>query len=180
MFNEKLDLYVCQRDENGKMRVIREFDTFNDFFRYYHREENIRELLVNDPDVRVEGYHCRQYWEFPGTTCYGNVLYDKYDHLYSVERLVGMFREWRSIRRYNWMSSRHGRTNSAWGRLRHMRTTQEIRQSCAVTEDEKEVNALPRPRRGHHNLPTLWDDKWVKAQKSWKWQSKRRHQWKPK
>ena len=76
-----------------------------------------------------------------------------------------------------WKHSR-GRKRSAHGRFRHMRTLQEMRQSCAFTEDEKEVNV--RPRRSKANIPTFWDDVWVRNQKSWKRQSKRRRQWKPK
>ena len=58
-------------------------------------------------------------------------------------------------------------------RCRHPRTTALKRYSCAP--EQQQYNRL-----SWKNLPSLYDDKFRLTQKSWKSQSKRRHQWKPK
>jgi hypothetical protein len=68
--------------------------------------------------------------------------------------------------------------------FRGIRTANEYRQNAAhVAEYEPEYGALVRGSRRGYNLPSAWDDKpnsvWH-SRKSWKHNSKRRHQWKSK
>ena len=56
------------------------------------------------------------------------------------------------------------------GYIRHMKTTQELRQNADVEYEE-----FVRPKR--RKLPTCWDDIPRGLQRSWKKQSKKRKQW---
>lgn len=38
---------------------------------------------------------------------------------------------------------------------------------------------LVRAKRNKNNLPDPWDTQWIKIQRNWKWQSKKRRQWWP-
>jgi hypothetical protein len=62
--------------------------------------------------------------------------------------------------------------------LRHMATTQEIRENDFLNYDEDavEYRIKARGRRRKACLPTVWDDYWRRPQKNWKQQ--RRTQWK--
>ena len=46
--------------------------------------------------------------------------------------------------------------------------------------NDEEFAPKVRGRRSKANIPTSWDDARRHAEKCWKRQSKRRHQWKPK
>lgn len=69
----------------------------------------------------------------------------------------------------------------AYGYVRHPRTTQERRWTHAW-DDEQDEHILCRVRvrssRSDRHLPDEWDDICSHNDKSWKTQSKRRHQWK--
>lgn len=56
-----------------------------------------------------------------------------------------------------------------WAFLRHPRTTQERR----ANQDRND----PYVRGKRRKLPTAWDDQIIRKQKSWKYLSKRRRQW---
>ena len=56
-----------------------------------------------------------------------------------------------------------------WAFLRHPRTTQELR----ANQDRND----PYVRGQRRNIPTAWDDQFVHKQKSWKYNSKRPHQY---
>jgi hypothetical protein len=62
--------------------------------------------------------------------------------------------------------------------LRHMATTQEIRENDFLNYDEDavEYGIKVRGSRRRRSLPTVWDDYWRYSQKNWKQQ--RRTQWK--
>ena len=102
------------------------------------------------------------------------------DVLITPDRLIGMRRAWthrryvQSIRR---RQARYGRrTKQAYGGFRRPHTTTEKRAFCSL-KDEEYTN-LGRARRSIPNLPDTWDDVYAHADKSWKTQSKRKHQWK--
>lgn len=93
--------------------------------------------------------------------------------LADLELWYEKYREYRAKvriakRRY---SKRSGRCRGNW---RAPKTQNELRQAWAV-----ECDGEPRikPRRNMANLVTAWDDKPVRPQKSWKWQSKRKTQY---
>lgn len=56
------------------------------------------------------------------------------------------------------------------GMLRHPRTTQERRRWFA---DKEDIDL--RPRRAPHALPQVWDDLWIRHQRSWK--ANRKSKW---
>lgn len=72
---------------------------------------------------------------------------------------------------------RVSRRKPAYGSFRYIKTTQERRMSLAFDE-ENFVKC--RSSRTDANLPNSWDDIDSHNDKSWKTQSKRKHQWKPK
>ena len=66
------------------------------------------------------------------------------------------------------------KSGCCYGRFRSPATTNERRQAFP-NEDEGEPPI--RGRRRAHSLPNTWDDVHSDSQKSWKYQSKRRHQY---
>ncbi len=80
---------------------------------------------------------------------------------------------------YRNKNQRQGRkTNWCYGRYRTLNSSNE-RRSAWVNEDDGEPAI--RGARNANNLPNSWDDDSSQdAEKSWKKQSKRRHQWRPK
>ena len=113
--------------------------------------------------------------------CY--LCYDQFDKHYSRDRLVGLYRIWRDDRRKRyrrgWMS--HGWKRGAWGGYKEPCITHELRWAEAWDDEEfAPKKGFARPRRRGRNLPNAWDDEISRSEKSWKTQSKRKHQWKPK
>lgn len=111
--------------------------------------------------------------------CY--VVYDHNGYLYTPSKLIELYREWRDeVYKYRkrWYVHHAGYKKGCWGGYHYMRTFQERKWANAWDDEEYPVKV--RARRNAANLPTVWDDYRTHAEKSWKWQSKRRHQWKPK
>ena len=63
--------------------------------------------------------------------------------------------------------------------LRYPKTQRERRQWYAVGEDDLVEYKIKR-RRSPRDLPTAWDDAFTPCFKSWKHNTKRRKQWRPK
>jgi len=114
---------------------------------------------------------------------YNYVVYDDEGKLYPPAYLTSVYQEFhnRLIKRRAKITAsrshnrRHGRKRQAFGTYRHIKTTQERRMSYAFDEDNF---VKGRGRRNAKNLPNSWDDFYGHAEKSWKFQSKRKHQWK--
>ena len=177
------------------------YKTVEDFF-WGHSEHYINENVGYSVDDKIcqavigteyrRGYHGRRY-------VYGRTLCNKInctkhddsfskavvvaDHngkLFTRDRLVGLYREYwcnRSIRK-NKYNRRNGCKKSAWGGWRSMKTFQE--RKWANAWDDEEFVPKVRAARNDANLPDAWDDYYADSAKSWKIQSKRKHQWKEK
>lgn len=66
-----------------------------------------------------------------------------------------------------------------FGSHRYPRTMHERRWTCAWEDEEfAPLRGFVRARRRPCYLPTSWDDQCAHADRSWKNQSKRKHQWK--
>ena len=97
-------------------------------------------------------------------------LNDRYQEFHT--QLVRRRVKSNETRRHN---KRHGRKPGAFGGFRSIRTFQERKMSFAFDE-ENFVKC--RSSRNNSNLPCSWDDYYSHNEKSWKHQSKRKHQWK--
>lgn len=165
------------RRVEGKDRLICTFNTFEELFRVAwerdlanfgysptDRTQNYRrlfgELINDDPFYVVDQTHTY-------------VAYEA-DKLITPDRLVGLFRAHKTNRRARYWR----RSKKAWGRYRGIRTTQERRWAHAW--DDEEFAPRVRAQRNAANLPNAWDDYESHNEKSWKKQSNRRHQWRPK
>lgn len=181
-------LEIYKRDEfNGKLKILAEFDSFDDLFKLVgYRYDFASTFGYNDTDRHDDGTAFLQdhppvnqwTWYPQRSFCY--VAYDK-GKFVTPDRLVGLYRKYKDNRRNNWRHSwtqryDRGKKKGAWGRIRHMHTQHEKRWQNAW--DDEEFAPKYRAKRQGHNLPDTWDDYWVRGQKSWKYQSKRKHQWK--
>lgn len=80
-------------------------------------------------------------------------------------------------RKPKWLYRQGRKTNYCYGRYRNPHTTNEKRKSFPIQEEgEPKIRA----KRNYNNLPTSWDDKITHPHKSWKYQSKRKRQYKEK
>jgi len=182
------------RREEGKDRLIRAFETLEDLFRVVWHEDDLkvfgfnpsqrttRRYAFNEVD-RTYGYPLGNYYEL-GYNRHVYVAYDN-DILIPPDVLVGKLRayrrrptkDWRW--RYNARNDR-GARKDAYGSHRRIRTLQETKWADAWDNEEfAPSDGFCRKRRNRRNLPNSWDDVWARNQKSWKKQSKRRHQWRP-
>ena len=109
-------------------------------------------------------------------------VYDQDGNCYTPERLIGLRREWERNRPANKYRNRwyrqSGHKKYAWGGFRSFKTFQE--RKWANAWDDEEFAPKVRAARNAHNLPNSWDDFNAHCEKSWKHQSKRKHQWKEK
>ena len=111
------------------------------------------------------------------------VVCDDEGKIYPPEYLNDRYKEFHKIllkrrdkdRVAAYHQKRHGRKRKAYGGFRKLRTFQERKKSFAFDE---EYFVKVRSSRNASNLPDSWDDYQYYAQKSWKYQSKRKRQWK--
>jgi hypothetical protein len=66
--------------------------------------------------------------------------------------------------------------------FRHMKTTQEIRLAVSLLSDEDAIyyKIVPRGKRTHQSIPTVWDDRYSSISeytKSWKLSCRKKDQW---
>ena len=97
------------------------------------------------------------------------------DDLGDVVTEEKLFYIWKSQNRKKWLIRW---SKQAWGGHRSIRTHQE--RKWANAHDDEEFAPKPRGKRNKISLPTSWDDVIAHSDKSWKTQSKRKHQWKSK
>jgi hypothetical protein len=172
---------IIGRDENGKDRPVATFETYHDLFRCV-RESDLQAFGYNPAD-RTDAPmwgadRNRYYWKLQYESCLPvatRCCYLAYedDKLVTPDRLVGLYRAWWDERpRGRWYRFTWNR--NAYGSFRCPRTTQERRWAVQVDEDEPPI----RCARNNRNLPNAWDDFYGHSDRSWKTQSKRRHQWK--
>lgn len=183
-------LEIFKRDEfNGKLKIIAEFDSFEDLFRHVGYRYDFAETFgYNDVSRHTHGthklgdHHPVSDWNWWPNRNYCYVAYDN-GKFVTPDRLVGLYRDFVYANRVDWRNRRNrkydcGQKKSAWGRIRHMRTQHERKWAHAWNDEEFAPRA--RAKRQGHRLPSNWDDYWIHGQKSWKYQSKRKHQWKEK
>lgn len=182
-------LVIYKRDEfNGKLKIIKEFDTFADMFSAVWYHTNFAEAFgYCDTDREVGGNVFGDHQKVSAWCTWKETkfLYALYDDgkFVTPDRIVGLHRDWKYERRNfyqcSWTRKRDtGQKKSVWGCIRHMKTMQERRWQNAW-DDEEDCPRYRAARQGHR-LPSNWDDFWIHGQKSWKTQSKRNHQWKEK
>lgn len=172
------------RRREGKDRLIRTFETFDDLFNARAVGEHvIAEAFSCNPEDRTDRYLFGEAdldSEFLAHHCY--VCYEN-GKVVTPDRLVGLFREWyhnRNPYRRGWWYRRFdcGEKKQAWGHWRAPKTTYERRWAHAWDDDEfAPKTGFARGRRRANALPNLWDDYMTHNDKSWKTQTKRRKQW---
>jgi len=174
-------IFVYQRNEDSKLVLIEEFPNPREFALKYSENRVVAHFDCNDSArIRVNSWD-RLLWETYGHvrrhpwssfSVYAKVAYNAKGKLLPVSQLVGYARKAPRNKKWWWNRTR----NPAYGHFRAIRTIQEKRWASAWSDEEEPVQ--PRAARNIHNIPDAWDDYMSDAQKSWKWQSKRRHQWK--
>ena len=168
-------IIVTQRDRiKGHIKEIGTF-TETEFARVYgdeldHFATNHNEYFKSYVDD----------WYLGSTEC-KFVAYNENDTILSVAYLTGIVRPYKKERRaffrYGWKARfDRGARKDVYGRLRHIKTYQE--RKWAHAWDDEEFPPKTRSRRQGDRLPDARDDYWSHNQRSWKKQSKRKHQWK--
>lgn len=166
------------RRREGKDRLIRTYETYDQLFRWTS-ESALKEYGCNPTD-RTTYRNCfdDHDWMFGDYIGNSRCCYVCYDDLTLVtpDRLVGLYRDWIGRRRshYHWLYWRS--YNRAYRGNRHIRTTQERRWATAWNDEEFAPRV--RGKRSARMIPNSWDDIRGHNDKSWKTQTKRRHQWK--
>lgn len=95
----------------------------------------------------------------------------------TAEELSPVYWELRSRRwRGSWTRRQGLKSGTCYGTFKTPKTINEIRQAVQNKDDGEPPI---RGRRNKNNLPSAWDDKYSDAQKSWKYQSKRKKQYRP-
>ena len=193
-------VYRDAPDILGTRKVVcRRYETIGDFL-WAHSEYNIKEncgYSIDDKICRAvtnveysRGY-CRRRYVRNKTYCNkincqehdddfykAYVVYDQDGNFYSPDRLIGLRREWEGNRKSLYWPWFPGRKRGAYGWFRPIRTFQE--RKWAHAWDDEEFPPKVRAARQGKNLPNSWDDICRHNDKSWKTQSKRKHQWKSK
>lgn len=115
----------------------------------------------------------------PGPSHYhAYILRDSYGDTINPEDVKNAYRK-KYPHKWGWLS--HGWRRGAFGGYRCPKTTNEFRWAGAWDDEEFAPKAgFARPSRRGRNLPNAWDDYLAHSDKSWKTQSKRKHQWKSK
>jgi len=199
-------VYFCKDVYYGVFRTVKianaHYKTLEEFF-WDFNEHNIKKSVgysVYDTickSVTHETYHrgyCRRRYVSSTTICNkinctehnaGVIAYAVYDHngkLYTPDHLIGLRREWDLTRPKNRYRNRwyrqNGHKKQPWGGYRSIRTFHE--RKWAHAWDDEEHAPKPRAIRQGHNLPDQWDEFRQHCDKSWKSQSKRKHQWREK
>ncbi len=179
---------IYKRDEfNGKLKIIATFDTFDALFQIVNDTYIAQAFGYVDTMRHLAGTKLGDHFTTSGLFTFGGAryCYVAYDNgkFVTPDRLVGLARAFKKVQLKKWQKRWNrkfdcGAKKSAYGGFRKIRTTQE--RKWAHAWDDEEFAPRPRAARQGHNLPDSWDDYFSRAQKSWKWQSKRKHQWKPK
>lgn len=95
----------------------------------------------------------------------------------TAEELAPIYYRLRALRwKGRWTRKQGLKSGCCYGTWKTPRTLNEIRQAV---QNKDEGEPPIRGRRNKNNLPSAWDDKYSDAQKSWKYQSKRKKQYRP-
>jgi hypothetical protein len=174
---------------NGKLKLITEFETIEQIVTGFWKGESIIDNFGYTDAEREERYTVlfgeeHLSYDYYDITCYKYIVAHNFK-IVAPDRLLGVWREWKyqqSLRKGYWVNRilqrRQGRKRQAYGHFRQMNTKQE--RTWAHAWDDEEFAPKPRVARTNHNLPDSWDDIHWWTCKSWKVQSKRKHQWKEK
>ena len=170
-----IEVYI--RNESGKDRLIATFETYHEFFRGL-REDDVKAFGYTE----VDRTHAPRAWKDAARAitiddfAHARYCYLAFDDgkLVTPDRLVGLFRAWWEDRPRRW--GRYSWSRYAYGQYRAIKTTNERRQ-LESTKGEENAPKI-RAARNFRNLPNSWDDFMSHNDKSWKTQSKRKHQWK--
>lgn len=183
--NNSPGFYIVAKDGEGKVRIVRFYETLERLV----RNENYRtdgygnaKYFSEDVNEKVP-YHSDSFFFKRWSTFYDDWLNDYkvgayvvIDHEENVVPLCDLNRISKKVFVYRRYRYRFRRT--AWGRFRHVRTYAEKKAYYDTLEQDHPIKV--RYRRKPNALPDLWDDMYAHNEKSWKRQSKRRHQWKEK
>lgn len=186
------NISVYRRRDDGKLVVVREFESYNQLFdNLSHNETEFLNSFSDDFETRRLTHpfswdkdHVPQNDNFGRDWSYVRhpyVVTDRRDRIVPVEHLLGMYRAYRKKKhshRYpkfmipQLRNPGHKR-GGGYGYYRAIRTTQEIRMQDAW----KDVEHAP-PVRRRRELPNSWDDI---SRSDWRirsWKRHRSHQWK--
>ncbi len=94
-----------------------------------------------------------------------------------IEEVRNAYHEWWARRREEYRPTMGRKANGGWGGWRSPRTANEKRQAFHL---EEEGEPPVRPSRRAHMLPDAWDDIHRYGICNWKWQTKRKKQYRPK
>lgn len=176
----------------GKSFLFGEYSE-QDLAEEFRSEHKIRGYFSTFPGPKSSSY-----WEkfshdihfmftAPSPKTHWLVAYNEKGKLLTPELLIGILSPFWEIQRQKareaqerYWSNLHSRV---WGRFRKPRTTQEIRfaqETVHVDIDDEtgEEIRIPVKFRARKHLPNSWDDIYAHAQKSWKRQTRRSHQYK--
>jgi hypothetical protein len=144
-------------------------------FFYHHSEFFIQTTVVNSifqhNKVAIDGGYFQTYV---------TVVYNQDCKLYTKDHILGEYRKWKQLRDLNWNPNRyssrydHGQRHCCYGKFRKIKTFQESKMWFDV--DEYKIKG--RAKRSKANLPDSWYDISTNPEKSWKYQTKNKHQYK--
>jgi len=190
--------YKDADDRSGHQKVIVHYYTsIEDYFRCNH-ESGIKSSVgydINDTICQTEVSATRhrsrwgRYWFSNQKYCHtvnckqhndvktkAHVVCDENGNIFTPDRLVGLYRKWWFNRPKRRSYYHAGYKPGCYGGFRTLRTFQE-RKWAHAWDDEEDAPKVRAAREGKY-LPDSWDDFQRHAEKSWKYQSKRKHQWK--
>jgi len=182
---------IYRRTLNGKLNLIAEFNTIEEIVAGIWKGASITEYFGYTNIDRKQGNvamfgetHTTYDWCYYEGSTYKYVV-EHNGKIVAPDRLLGVWRECKyqqSLRKEYWVNKRiqhsQGRKPQAIGGFRQMNTKQE--RTWAHAWDDEEFAPKPRVARTNRNLPDAWWDIHWYTHKSWKIQSKRKHQWKEK
>lgn len=170
------NIYVFQRSHNGVIHLMEEYNSPEDFANKYN-EYKIDRDFRDDDSIRVRQVDLTR--KLLDQLVFAKVAKNARDKIVPVSQLIGYCRSNRKKYICSWDKIRdRGGKKSAYGRFRRMKHIQEKKWTNAW--DDEEFAPRIRAARSIRNLPDPWDDRYSDGQKSWKKQSKRKHQYKEK
>ena len=171
MFYQNVEgIYVYHYDCIGEL-FTQKYDNIDHYLRHTN-EHHIKTFVVHDINKHHPVYITSDY-----LNGYALIVCDADGKIYTSDRLVGLKRVWHQYC-LDWNNNRYGRSNGqkrrVYGGYRKIQTFQERQQWFNV--DEYQITG--RAKRSASMLPNYWDDIHLYNDKSWKTQSKRKHQYK--
>ena len=169
---------IYARDEHGIEHLVATYKTYEEFFAYRRpNEDDLKSFGYKVGDrTKRHGLFAKKvpvydlwYWNDSSRFCY--LMYD-YDKFITPDNLIGKYRDWLSTRKYKYRQ--YSWRCKPYQHGRPLRIHNEKRQYYANDdEDAPKIRAKRSPRY----LPDDWDRSFYPAERCWKTQSKRKHQW---